>query len=93
MPYAERWIRSMTQECLSKMVLFGERSLRRALNEYVEHFHAERNHQGRGNVLLFPRVRTSAATDPFNAVNDRANSCIIIIRRRHEWARRLNWNF
>jgi hypothetical protein len=32
-----------------------ERSLRRALREYVEHFHAERNHQGKGNVLLFPR--------------------------------------
>ena len=37
------------------MILFGERSLRRALSEYVEHFHAERNHQGKGNVLLFPR--------------------------------------
>jgi hypothetical protein len=34
---------------------FGERSLRRALSEYVEHFHAERNHQGKGNILLFPR--------------------------------------
>ena len=34
--------------------LFGERSLRRALREYVEHYHAERNHQGKGNVLLFP---------------------------------------
>jgi hypothetical protein len=33
----------------------GERSLRRALNEYVEHYHAERNHQGKGNVLLFSR--------------------------------------
>jgi putative transposase len=33
----------------------GERSLRLALSEYVEHFHAERNHQGKGNVLLFPR--------------------------------------
>jgi ApeA N-terminal domain 1 len=42
-------------QCLSKVVLFGERSLRRALGEYVEHYHAERNHQGRGNVLLFPR--------------------------------------
>jgi putative transposase len=37
------------------VVLFGERSLRRALSEYVEHFHAERNHQGKGNVLLFPQ--------------------------------------
>jgi putative transposase len=39
------------EECLSKVVLFGERSLRRG----TEHFHAERNHQGKGNVLLFPR--------------------------------------
>jgi hypothetical protein len=53
--YAERWVRSVKEECLSKLVLFGERSLRRALSEYVEHFHAERNHQGKGNVLLFPR--------------------------------------
>jgi hypothetical protein len=37
------------------VILFGERSLRRALSEYVDHFHAERNHQGKGNVLLFPR--------------------------------------
>ena len=53
--YAERWVRSVKQECLSKVVLFGEHSLRRALSEFVEHFHAERNHQGKGNVLLFPR--------------------------------------
>jgi len=53
--YAERWVRSVKEECLSKVILFGERSLRRALSEYVEHFHAERNHQGRGNVLLFAR--------------------------------------
>ena len=38
------------------MILFGERSLRRALSEYVDHYHAERNHQGKGNVLLFPRA-------------------------------------
>src|SRR5450631_2693122 len=54
--YAERWVRSVKDECLSKVILFGERSLRRALSDYVEHFHAERNHQGKGNVLLFPRV-------------------------------------
>ena len=45
------------KECLCKVILFGERSLRRALKEYVEHYHAERNHQGKGNVLLFPRDR------------------------------------
>src|SRR6202007_34347 len=53
--YAERWVRSVKEECLSKLILFGERSLRRALREYVDHYHAERNHQGKGNVLLFPR--------------------------------------
>jgi putative transposase len=53
--HAERWVRSVKEECLSKLILFGERSLRRALNEFVEHYHAERNHQGKGNVLLFPR--------------------------------------
>ena len=53
--YAERWVRSVKEECLSKILLFGERSLRRALCEYVEHYHAERNHQGKDNVLLFPR--------------------------------------
>jgi hypothetical protein len=53
--YAERWVRSVKEECLCKVVLFGERSLRRALREYVEHYHPERNHQGKGNVLLFPR--------------------------------------
>src|ERR1700730_14945986 len=53
--YAERWVRSVKEECLSKVILFGERSLRRAPSNYVDHFHAERNHQGKGNVLLFPR--------------------------------------
>ncbi len=54
--YAERWVRSVKEECLSKLILFGERSLRRALTEYVAHYHAEHNHQGKGNVLLFPPV-------------------------------------
>jgi putative transposase len=44
-------------ECLSKVILFGERSLRRALSEYVDHYHEERNHQGRDNVMLFSRNR------------------------------------
>jgi putative transposase len=54
--YAERWVRSVKEECLSKVILFGERSLRRALSDYIDHFHGERNHQGKGNILLFPRA-------------------------------------
>jgi transposase InsO family protein len=54
--YAERWVRSVKEECLSRLVLFGEASLRHALTQYVAHFHHERTHQGKGNVLLFPVV-------------------------------------
>src|SRR5256714_8362793 len=52
--YAERWVRSVKEECLSRRILFGEASLWHALQKYVEHYHCERNHQGKGNVLLFP---------------------------------------
>jgi transposase InsO family protein len=52
--HLERWNRSVKEECLSKMILFGEASLRQVLSNYVSHFHAERNHQGKGNVILFP---------------------------------------
>jgi putative transposase len=63
--HAERWIRSIKEECLSKLILFGENSLRRAVGEYLEHFHHERNHQGKGNVLLFPVLTVgSSATRP-----------------------------
>ena len=52
--FAERWVRSVKEECLSKLILFGERSLQRALQQYVVHYHEERNHQGKENLILFP---------------------------------------
>jgi hypothetical protein len=52
--FAERWVRSVKEECLSKLILFGERSLKRALHHYEIHYHRERNHQGKNNMLLFP---------------------------------------
>src|SRR6266849_1429247 len=54
--FAERWVRSVKQECLSKVILFGEGPLSRVLAEYSRHYHSERNHQGKGNHLLFPEV-------------------------------------
>jgi transposase len=52
--YAERWVRSVKEECLSRLILFGESSLRRALQQYIVHYHEERNHQGKDNRILFP---------------------------------------
>ena len=54
---AERWVRSAKQECLSRLILFGERPLSRVLAEFSAHYHGERNHQGKGNQLLFPEPR------------------------------------
>ena len=49
-------MRSITEEWLARRILCGEASLRHALPQDVQHFHHERNHQGKGNVLLFPPV-------------------------------------
>jgi hypothetical protein len=47
-------MRSIKDECLSRLIPFGENMLRNAVREFLEHYHGERNHQGLGNVLLQP---------------------------------------
>ena len=49
---AERFVRSIKSECLNKMIFFGEASLRRAVTEYVAHYHEERPHQGLDNTII-----------------------------------------
>src|SRR5262249_40438135 len=41
--YAERFVRSIREECLDRVIFFGERRLLRALDEFVAHYHGERN--------------------------------------------------
>jgi len=55
--YAERFVRSIREECLDRLILFGERRLRHVLREFVAHYHGERNHQGLGNDLIAPASR------------------------------------
>ncbi len=50
--YIERFVLSIKSECLNRMIFFGEQSLRRAVAEFISHYHAERNHQGLGNKLI-----------------------------------------
>ena len=54
--YAERWVRSVKEECLSRLIFFGVASLRRALREYETHYLAERPHQGIANRMIAPRA-------------------------------------
>lgn len=50
--YAERFVRSIKEECLNRVIPLGERHLRRTIGQYVEHYHRERNHQGIKNELI-----------------------------------------
>jgi hypothetical protein len=52
--HIERFMRSLKEECLGRMIFFGEKALQAATASYLEHFLTERNHQGMGNQLLLP---------------------------------------
>jgi transposase InsO family protein len=54
--YAERFVRSIREECLDRLIVFGERRLLQVLDEFVTHYHRERNHQGLGNELITPET-------------------------------------
>ena len=60
--YAERFARSIRAECLDRLILFGERRLPQAINEFVAHYHGERNHQGLGNALISPATAGAGRT-------------------------------
>ncbi len=54
--YAERFVRSIKQSSLERMILFGDDALRKAVHEFVAHYHQERNHQGLANRLISPEA-------------------------------------
>ena len=70
--YAERFVKSIKYECIQKLILVGEGSLRRAVNEYVIHYNEERNHQGIDNELINPRPGTVIPVGDPQAVEDQS---------------------
>jgi len=50
--HAKRFVRSLKEECLDRMILLGERLFQRAVTEFVAHYHRERNHQGLESALI-----------------------------------------
>src|SRR5918994_1087837 len=52
--HAERFVRTIKESCLERLILFGENSLRKAVEEFIVHYHFERNHQGLDNRLIVP---------------------------------------
>jgi putative transposase len=76
---AERFVRTIKESCLDQMTSFSESSLRRAIQEFVTHYHRERNHQGLGNRLIMP------SSCPLPATGD--------IRRRQRLGGMLNYYY
>ena len=62
--HAERFVRTIKESCLDRPVLFGEAGLRKAMREFVAHYHQERNHQGLGNRLIAPETCWSEHRGP-----------------------------
>ena len=60
--YAERFVRSIKESCLERVIFFGENALRNAVREFVAHYHLERNHQGLGNRLIVPMETKNETT-------------------------------
>ena len=83
--YAERFVRSINEECLDRLIPIGERHFRRSIRAYVAHYHRERNHQGIANELI-ARQR-SARSVPFVGVRASAGCSTITIARRDELAK------
>jgi putative transposase len=62
--FAERFVRSIKSECLAHVIPLSEGHLRRAVTEYTEHYHRERNHQGLGNELINRRADDYSGRGP-----------------------------
>ena len=63
--YTERFVRTIKDSCLERMVLIGEGSLRRAVREFVAHYHHERNHQGLDNRRILPLSTATHPAEPY----------------------------
>jgi transposase InsO family protein len=61
--YAERFVRTIKETCLERMILFGESSLRNAVRDYLVPYLTERNHQGLGNRLIMPELMPSGESE------------------------------
>ena len=83
--FAERFVRSIKEECLDQMIFFSEKSLRYAITEYVAHYHGERNHQGLDGRIIRPQFRDRMTGGGSRAEIGWAECSISTIEKRLEW--------
>jgi len=78
--HLERFFGSLKTECLDRLILFGEKTMRNAVNQYLEHYHSERPHQGLGNRLIVP-TKPSPSSNAKIETNERLGGLLRSYRR------------
>lgn len=61
--FAERWVRTIKEECLSGLLLPGPASATKVIREYLNHYNHERPHQGLNNQMPFPTLNPCPPQD------------------------------
>jgi transposase InsO family protein len=62
--YAERWVRSVREECLDHLLIINEAHLRHVLAAYFAHYNQARPHQGIGQWVPIPFEQRAAGSRP-----------------------------
>ncbi len=80
--YAERWVGTVRKEVLDHLLIFGPRQLERVLQEFIDHYHRARPHQGLGQRTPIRGAQVSSESDNSQVVRiDRLGGLL------HEYAR------
>ena len=61
--HAERFVRTIKESCVGRMILFAESAVRKATAEFMAHYNRERNHQGLDNALICPEPEDAGGED------------------------------
>jgi putative transposase len=62
--YAERAGQTLQKECLDHFIVLGEKHLNYLVSQFLEYYHQERPHQGKGNVPLTPQAKAPPDDGP-----------------------------
>ena len=84
--YAERFVRTIKESCLDRMIVFGENSLRKSIQEFTAHYHFERHHQGLGNRLILPNSAHMGNTGEVRRRERRWDAQLLLSRRRLDFS-------
>jgi len=81
--YAESFVASIKRECINHRIFFGENSLRKAVTEYVQHYHFERTHQGLDNNVPLPKPAPTLVEDALIVKSERLGGLLNYYHREN----------